>query len=536
MNTYLERLSNFGFHGSVLVAQNDTILLHQAYGIANIPDQIPNYTSTLFSTGSVTKQFTAAAIVYLESRGKLSTDDSIDKFFINVPPDKSEITIHHLLSHTSGLAHAYGSDEDSIGRDLFIANVLAQPLEFEPGEQYAYSNAGYSLLAAIIEIVSDENYEAFLQENLFKPLGMNHTGLHMLQVDDTLIAHSHNKELVFPSPANRPENAWYLIGNGGILSTTGDMYRWYTALRNSEILPSEFTKKIFTPYVREYPDMESYYGYGWVIQDSERRDSKIIWHNGGAMPHGWSCALYNYVADSAVFIVFSNKPMDGVLPVDHIAVGLSRILSGEKFDLPPQTASIDDSLFKGLEDLYLINDTALIRVTVSDGRLHLHPIGQDAVNAVYPSPMQDMLPKYNTKTDYMLEALAEADFETAADFWANRPGSDPVEMLRQWWSSYDSLGQVRNHVILGTKMGDGAHTYCRVNFENGTVNLMFGWMQGFCQGAMDGKKLVKPMYPAAKDRFVSYSLTEGNILNAIFMRDNSLVIRSDKKGITARRK
>ncbi|HEQ98235.1 MAG TPA: class A beta-lactamase-related serine hydrolase [candidate division Zixibacteria bacterium] len=536
MHTYLERLSGLGFHGTALVARNDEIVLHQTYGLADVSNQIPNYTSTLFSTGSVTKQFTAAAIMLLESRGKLNIDDPIGKYFDSIPADKSAITIHHLLTHTSGLAHDYGADEDVIGRDIYIADVLAQPLQFEPGQKYSYSNAGYSLLAAIIEIAGSTDYEAFLQQNFFEPLGMNSTGLHLLQVNDTLIARSHNEQLGYPSAADRPEDCWNLLGNGGILSSTADMYRWYTALKGSEILPPETTRRIFTPYVKEYPDMESYYGYGWVIQDSERRDSKVIWHNGGAMLQGWSCAVYDYVDDSAVFIVFSNKPMDGILPVDYIAVNLSQILFGESYDLPPQTAQIDDSLLMKLEDLYLLNDDDLIRVAVSDGTLRLYPIGQKAVDAVFPSLGQNMLPEYNDKTDEMLKAFSNREFTSAAAFWEKQPGINPEAMLMDWWSSFDSLGQVRNYVILGTRMVDGAETYVRVNFENGAEDLMFVWMQGLCQGAMSGKKLTKVMHPVSKMEFISYSLTGQDSLNVIFQRDNKMVIKSGSRSITAERK
>jgi hypothetical protein len=288
--------------------------------------------------------------------------------------------------------------------------------------------------------------------------------------------------------------------------------------------------------VKEYPEMNSYYGYGWVIQDSERRDSKVIWHNGGAMPQGWSCAVYNYVDDSAVFIIFSNKPMDGLLPVDHIAVTLSKILFGEPYVLPPQTAQIDDSLFMNLEDLYLLNDDDLIRVTISNGTMHLYPIGQKAVDALFPSSRQAVPPEYNEKTDSMLETLSNDDFAVAAEYWDTQSGIDAETMLRDWWRSFESLGQVRNYVILGTRMNETAETYVRVNFEGGTEDLMFAWMDGLCQGVMPGKKPAKVMYPVSRMEFVSYSLTEQDNLKVIFQRDNKMVIRNGNRSITAERK
>src|SRR5262249_27224274 len=131
----------------------------------------------LFSIGSITKQFTAAAILKLQMQGKLSVRDPIAKYLPNVPQDKSAITLHHLLTHSAGLESGFGpGDFEAVTRDEIIKRALASKLRSAPGKQYHYSNAGYSLLGAIVEIVSGGGYEAFLHEHLFKPAGMAQTG------------------------------------------------------------------------------------------------------------------------------------------------------------------------------------------------------------------------------------------------------------------------------------------------------------------------------------------------------------------------
>src|SRR5262249_25703156 len=137
---------------------------------------------TVFSIGSITKQFTAAAILQLEMQGKLNVQDSISKYLPNVPKDKEAITLHHLLTHSAGLESDFGAtDYEPVTREPYIRRALAAKLRSVPGQRYHYANSGYSLLAAIVEIVSGQDYEAYLQENLFKPAGMTKTGYRLPQ-------------------------------------------------------------------------------------------------------------------------------------------------------------------------------------------------------------------------------------------------------------------------------------------------------------------------------------------------------------------
>lgn len=536
MDRYLSLLEDIGFHGSVLVARNGNILLHKAYGIADVTNGDLNTTKTMFSTGSVTKQFTATAIMKLEMAGKLSVDDLITKYFDPVPEDKQDITLHHLLTHSAGFEGMYGGDGEEISRDEMMKMLFDAPLLFSPGSRYEYSNGGYSMLAAVVELVSGLPYEQYLQEVLFRPLGMNSTGLHMVDFSEGGVARSHNAAIDYQSPADRPQNVWNLIGNGGILSTPSDMYRWYLALQDDQLLSAASKNKMFHPHIRENQGgPATYYGYGWVLQQSARRNSEIIWHNGGAMPHGWSCAVYNYVDDSTVYIIFSNKTMDGELPVDAIAMGLSGVLFDEGPDLPPRRIDVDESVLARLEGRYTVEGVGGYYVSVHDGSLQLMPVGQDAVMTIYPTEMAHYLPKYNGKSESMIRALSEGRYEDAANMFDLHPGDDGIDMVREWWNSFDSLGSFDRFDVHGTRMGGGAETSGTLYFNEGSVDIQLTWMRGKCLGIGEGGGLQKEFIPQSEHEFASYSLTRGTSLISFSSDGRELILDLGDGEIRAQR-
>jgi CubicO group peptidase (beta-lactamase class C family) len=237
---------------------------------------------------SMTKQFTAAAILKLEMMGKLEVTDRIATHVGPVPADKREITLHQLLTHTSGLVDALGDDYERQTRGSMLAAALGSELQARPGGRYAYSNAGYSVLAAIVEKASGMGYEEFLAKRLFAPAGMTHTGYVLPDWDRDQVAveydrqgRSHGTPLDHPWASDGPY--WNLRGNGGLLSTARDMFRWQRALDGNRVLNRQAKRKLFKPHVLEEPGGDSYYGYGWVILQTDR--GRVGWHNGG---NGWS--------------------------------------------------------------------------------------------------------------------------------------------------------------------------------------------------------------------------------------------------------
>ena len=286
IDNYLSAGVENGFSGAVLVAQKGNVIINKGYGMAIKEKNIPYTTTTVSTIGSVTKQFTATAILKLVEFNKLEVTDSINKFFSNLPDDKKDITIHQLLTHTAGLVDVIGDgDFDDIPTDRFFTTLFATKLLHKPGSKYAYSNSGYSILARIIEIVSGQDYERFLNEHLFKPARMSHTGYFIPQWNEDSVASGYYRNITHVgNMLKRFEKmgkvTWALKGNGGIHSTIEDMYKWYEALKNDIILPKELFKKLTTPYIPEYKGQSSYYAYGWAIYNSDR-NTKIISHNGG---------------------------------------------------------------------------------------------------------------------------------------------------------------------------------------------------------------------------------------------------------------
>ena len=187
---YLSRAAAFGFTGTVLVAIDDSPVLHKGYAYADIVAKRPNTTRTIYDIGSITKTMTGMAIMLLESRGELSVEDRLGRFFSQVPQDKEDIQLKHLLTHTSGIVDPPLGDYEPIGRDDLVKVVFAAPLAAPVGAKYQYSNTGFSLLAAVIEKVSGRPYEEFMRNELFLPAGMKETGYLLPQWDTSRIAHT----------------------------------------------------------------------------------------------------------------------------------------------------------------------------------------------------------------------------------------------------------------------------------------------------------------------------------------------------------
>jgi CubicO group peptidase (beta-lactamase class C family) len=244
---------------------------------------------TVYDIGSITKQFTAAAILKLHQMGRLRVTDPISRYVGPVPPDKAGITLRELLTHTAGLPDALGDDYDALSREQMLAGALAAPLVSAPGEEFHYSNVGYSVLAAIVEQVSGEPYERFAARHLFRPAGMTRTGYVLppwkrsrVAVEYDRRGRAHGRPFEHPWAADGPY--WNLRGNGGLLSTARDMARWHVALEGSEILGARAKRALFKPRV-PIP-VDGYEGfraaYGWAVGGG------IATHSGG---NGWSYAV-----------------------------------------------------------------------------------------------------------------------------------------------------------------------------------------------------------------------------------------------------
>ncbi len=333
LKTALNEAAQNGWSGSVLVAQNGQVLVEAGYGLADREAQKPQTAQTVFSIGSITKQFTAAAIMKLESMGKLRVEDKLATYFPKAPTDKAGITLHQLLTHTAGLPPAIGDDYDNVDTATFADLAFAAPLNNAPGTVYEYSNVGYSLLGIIVEKVSGMGYEKFLRENLWLPASMTQTGYLLPGFAKQDLAVGYRNGSRWGTAMERPWGSdgpgWHLRANGGVLSTVGDMHRWYLALRNNTVLPKAATDSMFAPHVAEGPDAQSFYGYGWVVQDMNGQ--KLIWHNGG---NGVYNANMTFLPEKDICIVVSSNSNNKIS--DDIGLSMLGFLLGKNLGGPAQ--------------------------------------------------------------------------------------------------------------------------------------------------------------------------------------------------------
>ena len=321
-----------GFRGSALVAKGGTVLLRKGYGMADRENNVPYDADTTFEVGSITKQFTAAAILKLEMQGKLHVEDPISRFFPTAPDDKKAITLHQLLTHTSGLESDFAGDYDPVSRDEYVKRIFASKLRSKPGEEFYYSNAGYSLLGAIIETVTGATYEKYLRENLFLPAGMKDTGYKLSGWPPAKVAVGYKDGKRWGRITEKPwaEDGpyWALRANGGIHSTLDDMFRWHTALTGDKILSAAAKTKMCTPHVREGAGADTSYGYGWSIGESAW-GTRLIEHNGG---NGVNYADFlRYLDDDLVVILSTN---DSEVKGGRISHALARLTHGDDVPVP----------------------------------------------------------------------------------------------------------------------------------------------------------------------------------------------------------
>ncbi len=287
LKSFLNEHITEGFSGTLLIAKDGKIVHAQGYGFADRENKIPNTLDTVYSTGTLTRYFTAAAILKLAEQGKLSLSDTLSKFFDNVPADKQNITVHHLLTHTPGLLSVEEWDAfETINTDEFLKDVFSAENEispavylpkfsFKPGDRVIEFSEGYGLLSLIIEKQSGQSFEAFLKDNLFDPAGITDTGYLLPDWDKSRIANGYVGE-DGESWGNLPDRLNklgklppYIQGSMGLLSTASDIYKWHTALYSGKVLSDASLKLLHKRHTAIPEAFEADIDAAYGIQVSE---------------------------------------------------------------------------------------------------------------------------------------------------------------------------------------------------------------------------------------------------------------------------
>lgn len=329
------------FWGAVLVARDGEVLLARGYGFAG-EDLEPITRRSLFDIGSISKMFTAAAVLALQDQGKLSTDDTIAKFFPEAGPGAADITIQHLLTHTSGRSDGRGAIQH-LGfddRDEAVRRFCASAAAGSGGERFEYCNGGYIVVAAIIEQASGLSYEEAVRELVLQPAGMTRSGfldgVGLDPAQQTIRvagpAHAARRGLLLDKEVE--PWAWGLRGAGGLVTCLDDLLAFDAAIREERLLSEDARAQWLTPY-------KANYACGWMIS---RTDDGRVMHSHGGATRGYLAELRRYPEEGVVIAVVSNEISRNLWPPPTMADALADVLwpqptleTGVEVDLSRET-------------------------------------------------------------------------------------------------------------------------------------------------------------------------------------------------------
>ncbi len=359
-----ERYKPDGPGATVLVAKQGKIIYHKAFGLANIELQVPMKPNNVFEIGSITKQFTSVAILMLMEQGKLTIQDEITKFIPDYPTHGKKITIHHLLNHTSGIKSYTSMNLSEIAaKDMTPTELINyfknEPMDFDPGEKWLYNNSGYIILGFIIEKISGQSYEDFVEQNIFTPLAMNNSYYGSKREVIKNRASGYQTREGYVNSAYLSMTLPYAAGS--LMSTVEDLHKWQNAVNTNVLVKAETIKKAFqnTTLNNGKP---TYYGYGWSV--NEIKGIPTIEHGGGIFGYT-SYQIYIPEEDVHAAILTNcncNSPTD--ITIRIAAIAIDKPYGKEKI------ADVSASALKKLTGVYEFEDGAVRSISLKDGQLY----------------------------------------------------------------------------------------------------------------------------------------------------------------------
>ena len=384
------------FMGTVLVARDGAVIVDKAYGMANVEWDVPNTTATKFRLGSVTKQFTGAAILLLEERGKLKVEDRVKTYLPDSPMAWDRINIYNLLTHTSGIPNFTSSpDYNTIklsarSAEAAVTSFRDRTLDFGPGEKMSYSNSGYMVLGAIIEKVSGQTYEKFVADNLFAPAGMTDSGY------DSNTAIIKRRASGYIRTPGGYVNAGYLHMSiphaaGALYSTTHDLLKWEQALFSGKIVSKASLDRMIAPFKNDY---------ALGVTSSLVNGRRVIAHGGGI--DGFNTHLAYYPDSKTVVVVLSN--VNGAVP-GTLSGQLGALMHGESVTLTTERKEITvpAATLQKYVGAYELAPNVVMTITLEGGSLMGQLTGQGKL-PIFPQ----------SETLFFLKVV-DAQMEFAAD-------------------------------------------------------------------------------------------------------------------------
>jgi CubicO group peptidase (beta-lactamase class C family) len=563
LEDYFQKATGLGFSGSVLAVKDGKMFLRKGYGWADVKRRIPIGPDTIFDIGSGVKSFTATAIIQLEEQGKLNTSDFMSKYIKNVPPDKQEITVHQLLTHTSGLDFDYFYDQATPAdraimrdREKYINGVLGHPLAFKPGEGRTYSNTGFSLLAVIIENVSGEPYEQYVREHLFKPAGMTETGYYIPR-NLKRVARGYNdgdRDYGYPweTQWENQRPLWDLIGNGGMLTTLDDVYKWLVAIKGNKIVSQKSKDKMFHNY---YPKTDQ--AYGWNLWQTEGKS--YVARYGDAVPQGWNVEFRWYKDDDLIAVVLTNRRTRSGSIRHYAMQQLTNIVLLNKRPQLPLFVSVKKEKLRRYEGVYRLASGGRFYIKSSEGKskpvLIIGGTGQEAIDLLFSAnrlpDLTKLLLNLSNKTETYIKALRDGDENALKESLPE--GSSVTEELNRWRDFVKQNGGLETIDSLGSSPlnQSGVQTFVRLKFKNLAGVYRVSWRQeklykqdedrlqpaitSYLRKSLVDLPLTLAFLPQSETEFATYDLFKGRTVTINFRDDGNLIVHAKEGDITAQK-
>ncbi len=424
------------FSGSVLVAQGGRILFQRGYGYANLEHQAKNTPQTVFRIGSMTKPFTALAIMQQVEAGHLNVTDPISRFFPDFP-NGERITVHHLLSNTSGIANYLmlpiflNGHRQPLTTAELIAGFRDEPPRFEPGTEFHYSNSNWVLLGAILEQLEGKPYGQVIDERIFQPAGMSQSGFDWTHALIPQRATGYDNSGAALQQAE-PTDSSAMHGAGGLHSTVTDLYHFDQALRDNRLVSPATLRQMTTPVTTHG---ELHYGYGWTLQTFHRHQA--VGHSGGL--YGFIGHLLRFPEDDAVVIFLSN--FSGI-PDAEITRDLTAILFDAPYALPHprQFIELDPAVYAPYVGDYRFSFAGqewMARFLVAEGSLHMEILGwtRSVLKPLSPTTFYT-----RSKGDVEMTFVSEA--------------GSPAQRIEMDWGGHHLVARRMNNPVSSTVQGD----------------------------------------------------------------------------------
>jgi CubicO group peptidase (beta-lactamase class C family) len=518
IDRYLSAMEVQGFSGAIVVKNGETVILRKGYGFADRELRKPYTQETIQTNGSITKQFTGAAILLLESRGELSVDDKISDYLEPLSEKMQGITIHQLLTHSSGMPGGIGADDEPVGAEAYLERLRAESLQFEPGLRYAYSNTGYSLLGMIVEKVSGQSYESFLRKELFLPAGMNNTGYILPDWDREKMAIGYRNGERWGEVYNRgwleEGPNWHLRANGGMHTTVGDMAAWLKTVQGLGVLGEDAARRWTTGYVTESGGI-SEYGYGWSVYNHDKW-GKVITHGGSNQIFE---ADFVWLPERDFFFYIQSN--NSLVPAIRQSANIINAAFDSSFVMPPLPEAIesaDPELATRRAGTYFLND-GNIELMADDTRLIAKITGQSLLDQMFGHSDQQKtrFAELNARTRVAMDKLQAGEQDAMSELVSEE--TDAAAATAPFLQRINQIGKLDSLHVIGTFVNESVGRFARsgpwttfvyAEFENWNQywNLVWNKDETYAEN-LQGPWPSFTLIPAGKNSYTGIGETGG---------------------------